>query len=251
VAQANDNTEDSAKHDTIQWSVRGTTRSTRHERSFGSPTNQETNMRHVVATIAMLALLAGCSSEETNEVQADLPVDKGTVKAGAGSSVMMKGDALPLAGKGVVEVGKPLPAAMVSSNALKPVNMADTGGKVRIISVVPSVDTPTCDAQTHELSEENGGLDEQVELITVSMDLPFAQSRFAKEAKISNVTFLSDYNMREFGDNNGLMIAPLGLLARAVIVTDKDNIVRYLQVVPEVTALPDMQAAMDAARKLI
>jgi len=208
-------------------------------------------MRHLLATLAILALVAGCTKKETNEVQADLPVDKGTVQAGAGNSVMMKGGALPLAGKGVVEVGKPLPAAMVSSTALKPVNMADTGGKVRIISVVPSVDTPTCDKQTHELSEENGGLDKQVELITVSMDLPFAQSRFAKEANISNVTFLSDYNMREFGDNNGLMIAPLGLLARAVIVTDKDNIVRYLQVVPEVTALPDMEAAMDAARKLI
>ena len=83
------------------------------------------------------------------------------------------------------------------------------------------------------------------------MDLPFAQSRFAKEAKISNVTFLSDYKEREFGNNNGLVIEPLGLLARAVIVTDQDNIVRHLQVVPEVTALPDMQAAMDAARKLL
>ena len=208
-------------------------------------------MRHVVATIAMFALLAGCSSEDTNLVQADLPIDKGTVKAGAGNSVMMQGDALPLAGKGVVEVGKPLPAAMVSTNELKPFNIADAGGKVRIISVVPSIDTPTCDKQTHELSEENGGLDEQVELVTVSMDLPFAQSRFAEEANISNITFLSDYKDKEFGNNNGLMIGPLGLLARAVIVTDKDNIVRYLQVVPEVTALPDMQAAMDAARKLI
>ena len=83
------------------------------------------------------------------------------------------------------------------------------------------------------------------------MDLPFAQSRFAEEAKISNVTFLSDYKEREFGNNNGLVIEPLGLLARAVIVTDQDNIVRYLQVVPEVTALPDMQAAMDVARELI
>ena len=208
-------------------------------------------MKYAIAIIAMFALLAGCTSKETNEVQADLPIDTGTVSAGAGNSVMMKGDALPLAGKGMVEVGKPLPAAMVSTNELKPFNVADTGGKVRIISVVPSVDTPTCDAQTHALSEENGGLDEQVELITISMDLPFAQSRFAKEANISNVTFLSDYNMRQFGDKNGLMIAPLGLLTRAVIVTDKDNIVRYLQVVPEVTALPDMQAAMDAARALI
>jgi thiol peroxidase len=199
----------------------------------------------------MFALLAGCTSDETSQVQADLPIDKGSVKAGAGSSVTMKGGALALAGTGVVEVGKPLPAAIVSSNELKPVDIADTGGKVRIISVVPSLDTPTCDKQTHELSEDNGGLDKQVELVTISMDLPFAQSRFAREAKISNITFLSDYKNREFGNNNGLLIEPLALLARAVIVTDKDNIVRYLQVVPELTALPDMQAAMQAARALL
>ncbi|UCH48481.1 MAG: thiol peroxidase [Betaproteobacteria bacterium] len=208
-------------------------------------------MKQAIAALGILALLAGCSSEETNQVQADLPVDKGTVSPGAGNSVAIKGDALPLAGKGIVEVGKPLPAAMVSSAELKPINIADSGGKVRIISVVPSIDTPTCDEQTHQLSEDNGGLDESVELITVSMDLPFAQSRFAKEANISNVTFYSDYKSREFGDKNGLMIAPLGLLARAVIVTDQENVVRYLQVVPEVTALPDMQAAMDAARALL
>jgi thiol peroxidase len=101
------------------------------------------------------------------------------------------------------------------------------------------------------LSEKNGGLDKQIELVTVSMDLPFAQKRFASEAKISNVTFLSDYKQREFGNNNGLLIEPLGLLARAVIVTDKDNVVRYLQVVPEVTALPDMQEAMRVARGLL
>ena len=208
-------------------------------------------MKYAIATIAMFALLAGCTSEETNQVQADLPIDKGSVKAGAGSSVTMNGGALALAGTGVVEVGKPLPAAIVSSNELKPVNITDASGKVRIISVVPSLDTPTCDKQTHELSEDNDGLDEKVELVTISMDLPFAQSRFAREAKISNITFLSDYKNREFGNNNGLLIEPLALLARAVIVTDKDNIVRYLQVVPELTALPDMQAAMQAARDLL
>ena len=208
-------------------------------------------MKYAIATIAMFALLAGCTSEETNQVQADLPIDKGSVKAGTGSSVTMNGDALALVGTGVVEVGKPLPAAIVSSNELKPVNITDASGKVRIISVVPSLDTPTCDRQTHELSEDNDGLDKKVELVTISMDLPFAQSRFAKEAKISNITFLSDYKNREFGNNNGLLIEPLALLARAVIVTDKDNIVRYLQVVPEVTALPDMQAAMQAARDLL
>ncbi|HIF51144.1 MAG TPA: thiol peroxidase [Thiotrichaceae bacterium] len=199
----------------------------------------------------MFILLVGCAEEETNQVQADLPIDKGTVVAGMGSNVTMKGDALALTGIGVIEVGKPLPAATLSSNELKTINIAANRGKVRIISVVPSLDTPTCDVQTHELSEENDGLDKKVELITVSMDLPFAQSRFAKEAKINNVTFLSDYKGREFGYNNGLLIEPLALLARAVIVTDKDNIVRYLQIVPELTALPDMQAAMNAARELL
>lgn len=208
-------------------------------------------MKFAIASIGVLALLAGCASSGTNQVQADLPVDKGTVSAGTGNSVTMKGGALPLSGLGAVEVGKPLPEAILSSTSLKPVNITEATGKVRIISVVPSVDTPTCDKQTHELSEENGGLDKNVELITVSMDLPFAQARFAKEAKISNVTFLSDYKDRSFGNSNGLLIEPLGLLARAVIVTDQNNIVRYLQVVPEVTALPDMQAAMQAARKLL
>lgn len=157
----------------------------------------------------------------------------------------MNGGELALTGTGVMKIGQPLPAAILSSNELKPVNITDANGKVRIISVVPSLDTTTCEVQTHELSEKNGGLDKQVELITISMDLPFAQSRFAKESKISNVTFLSDYKDREFGNNNGLLIEPLALLTRAIIVTDKDNIVRYLQIVPEITALPDMPAARD------
>ena len=208
-------------------------------------------MRYAVTALAILLLNAGCGGDETNQVQADLPIDTGSVQAGSGSSVTMRGKALPLSGSGMIEVGKPLPSAVVSSKELKPVNITDAKGKVRIISVVPSLDTPTCDKQTHELSEENGGLDERVELITISMDLPFAQSRFAEAAKISNITFLSDYKNRSFGDNNGLLIAPLALLTRAVIVTDKNNIVRYLQVVPELAALPDMQAAMEAARALL
>jgi thiol peroxidase len=212
---------------------------------------EETTMGRLVLLLGAAALLAACATTKpTNQVQADMPVAKGSAQAGAGHSVTLKGNALALAGE-PVEVGKPLPAATVSSTDLKPVNLADASGKVRVISVVPSLDTPVCDAQTHELSEKNGGLDKNIELITVSMDLPFAQKRFAKEAKISNVTFLSDYKGREFGNNNGLLIEPLGLLARAVIVTDKDNVVRYIQVVPEVTALPDMQEALRVARGLI
>lgn len=207
----------------------------------------------IVTPLAASVLLAACATgpKATNAVQADMPMTSASVAAGAGSSVMMKGSPLPLGGAGMVEVGKPLPGGTVLGADLKPVNLAAGNGKVRIINVVPSIDTPTCDRQTHELSEKNGGLDKQVELITVSRDLPFAQKRFAKEAKIANVTFVSDYNMREFGEANGLVIAPLALLARAVIVVDRDNVVRYLQVVPEVTALPDMQAAIKAARGLL
>ncbi len=208
-------------------------------------------MRYAITALAVLILNAGCSSGDTNQVQADLPIDRGSVQAGQGNSVTMRGKPLALSGSGMIEVGKALPSAVMSSNELKPVNLTEVKGKVRIISVVPSLDTPACEKQTHELSEENGGLDARVELITISMDLPFAQSRFAEAAKINNITFLSDYKNRSFGDNNGLLIEPLALLARAVIVTDKDNIVRYLQVVPELAALPDMQAAMEAARALL
>jgi thiol peroxidase len=83
------------------------------------------------------------------------------------------------------------------------------------------------------------------------MDLPFAQKRFAKEAKINNVSFVSDYKTGEFGKNTGLLIQPLHLLTRTVLVVDKDNVIRYMQVVPEITNLPDMQAAMNAARGLV
>jgi thiol peroxidase len=210
-------------------------------------------MTRAILGLALAAALAGCAapSKQTNEVQADLPVARESAKAGAGNTVNMKGKPIPLSGSGVVEVGKPLPAATLVSTSLGPVNLGEATGKVRIIRIVPSVDTPTCDKQTHELSEKNAGLDKQVEMITVSRDLPFAQKGFAKEAKTAHVTFLSDYNRREFGEAMGLTDAPLQLLARAVIVTDKDNVVRYLQVVPEVTVLPDMQEAMRVARGLL
>ncbi len=179
-----------------------------------------------------------------------ITVNKDSGKAGEGQTVTFKGNPLALLGTGI-EVGKPLPSAVLTGANLAPVNLADSKGKVKIINIVPSVDTKTCEEQTHQLSEKSDGLDKQVELITVSMDLPFAQQRFAKEAKISNVTFLSDYKTGEFGMNHGLMVGPLHLLARSVIVTDKENIVRYIQVVPELTQLPDMPEAMKAAKALL
>ena len=203
----------------------------------------------LTATLATLAVLAGTAvcATAADDVMA---VAKGSVQAGQGNSVTFKGNPLPLAGT-AVKVGEQLPEATLVGAGLKPVNIADGKGKVRIINVVPSLDTPVCDAQTHELAEKDPALAENIELVTVSMDLPFAQQRWARAAKVKGMTFLSDYNGANFGMHNGLLIEPLHLLARAVIVTDKNGVVRYIQVVPEITELPDMQAAMDAAKGLL
>jgi thioredoxin-dependent peroxiredoxin len=90
-----------------------------------------------------------------------------------------------------------------------------------------------------------------VQMLTVSVDTPFAQGRFAKEAKISNVTFLSDYRGGDFGKANGLLVKDPHILARSVMVVDKDNVIRYLQVTPEIAQLPDMEAAFQAANALV
>ena len=201
----------------------------------------------LTATVAALALAAGVAGAVYAD---DMLVAKGSVTAGTGSNVTFKGDPLPLIGTGV-KVGDPLPAATVTGAGLARVNIAEAKGKVRIINIVPSLDTPVCNAQTHELAEKDPTLAQQIELVTVSMDLPFAQARWARAAKVKDMTFLSDYRTAEFGMNTGLLIEPLHLLARTVIVTDKDGIVRYMQVVPEVTELPDMPAAVEAAKRLL
>ena len=182
----------------------------------------------------------------------NMPVANGTAIAGEGNKVLFKGDPLTLAGNGV-KVGDALRDVKVAQNDLSLVNIAQTkgAGKVRIISVVPSLDTPVCEQQTHLLSERNKGLDKMVELITVSVDTPFAQKRFAAEAKIANVTFLSDYRGAEFGKTHGLFLEGPHILTRAVLVVDKTNTIRYLQITPEITQLPDMEEAVQFARRLV
>jgi thioredoxin-dependent peroxiredoxin len=206
----------------------------------------------MIAIRTLTAVAVAVTALVSSPARADdaMTVNKGSVTPGDGQSVTFKGSPLPLSGN-PIKVGQPLPASTLTGGNLKPVNIAESGGKVRIINVVPSLDTPVCDAQTHELVEKDPALADNVELITVSMDLPFAQSRWARAAKVKNMQFLSDYKSGEFGTSTGLLIVPLHLLARSVIVTDKNGIVRYYQVVPEITELPDMQAAMDAAKGLM
>lgn len=206
----------------------------------------------IVLCLAAAACAGMGQSAESGFMYKNLAVAEGSAAAGEGHSVLFKGSPLMLSGNGV-KVGDTLRDVKVAQTDLSLVNITHTKGqgKVRIISVVPSLDTKVCEQQTHHLSEKNKGLDKMVELITVSVDTPFAQKRFAEEARINNVTFLSDYRGADFGKTHGLFLKDPHLLARAVMVVDKHNVIRYLQITPELAQLPDMEEAFQFARSLI
>ena len=164
-------------------------------------------------------------------------------------NITFRGKALTLKGK-LIQVGKAIPNVRLTDLELNMVSLNSIKGKATILSIVPSLDTPTCDKQTHILSEENNRLDQTVTLVTISRDLPFAQKRFAKNAKIHNVLFLSDYRDAEFGQSTGLLIEENRLLTRAIIVLDSKGIIRHLEVVPELTQLPEMEKAFKIAKSL-
>ena len=206
----------------------------------------------VIAAICILTLV-GCTATHSENRQGfmyqDIPVTKKTISIGEGNSVTLHGKNFALSGTGIKVVDM-LRHVQVAKKDLSLIDIADTKGTIRIISVVPSLDTKVCEQQTHYLSEKNNGLDKTVELLTVSVDTPFAQDRFAKEAQIQNVTFFSDYRGGQFGREYGLFIQEPHILSRAVLVVDKENIVRYLQVTPELAQMPDMEAAFQVARSL-
>ncbi len=174
---------------------------------------------------------------------------KGLGWSGEIQTVTLKGKPLTLMGE-KMRVGKTLPNVHLSGLGLNMVDLQSFKGKVTILSIVPSLDTPTCEKQTHILSEENRGLDKVANLITISRDLPFAQKRFASKANIHNIIFLSDYRDAEFGKSAGLLIEENRLLARAIFVLDQNGIIRYLEIVSELSQLPDMERAMEFAQTL-
>ena len=160
----------------------------------------------------------------------------------------MRGNPLTLLGN-EVKVGDQAPDFTVFDNDMKPVSLKDTAGKVRIVASVPSLDTPVCDTEVRRFNEEVTKLP-GVEVLTISMDLPFAQKRWCGAAGVSNVRTLSDYREGSFGNAYGTLIKDLRLNSRAVFVLDKDNTVRHVEYVKEVASQPDYDAAMNAARKL-
>jgi thiol peroxidase len=172
----------------------------------------------------------------------DTPID--LQSSTAGTSVSIKGEAVELY-SGSVKIGDDFPALAAASGIDLPFNH-----KVTIVSTVPSIDTPVCELQTHRLGQSKD-IAPQVDIITISRDLPMAQSRFSKKGKLKRVHFVSDYKTGAFGKQAGLMIRGRELLARAVIVLDPQGIVRYIQVVPEVSHLPDLKKAIAVANELV
>jgi thiol peroxidase len=166
-------------------------------------------------------------------------------------TVTMMGDPIALVGNEVT-VGQKAPEAEVVANDLATVKLsALCRGKVCIITSVPSLDTPVCDTETRRFNEEAGKIGEGITVLTVSMDLPFAQGRWCGAAGVENVQTLSDHRSADFGKAYGVLIKDLHLLARAVFVVDREGTIRYIEVVREVTSEPNYDAALNAAKKLM
>ncbi|WP_261764011.1 thiol peroxidase [Priestia megaterium] len=157
-----------------------------------------------------------------------------------------KGNDVTLLGN-QVKVGDKAPKFTVLANDLSEVTLDSTKGSVRLISVVPSIDTGVCDAQTRRFNEEAAKLD-NVKVLTVSVDLPFAQKRWCGANGIDNVQTLSDHRDLSFGEAYGVAIQELRLLARSIFVVDSNDNVTYVEYLPEVTEHPNYEAAIEAAK---
>lgn len=161
-----------------------------------------------------------------------------------------KGNPLTLIGP-EIKVGDKAPEFSALANDLSPASLADYAGKVLIVAAVPSLDTPVCDIETRRFNTEAAALGDDIKILTLSMDLPFAQARWCGSAGVEAVQTLSDHKDASFAEGYGVLIKELRLLSRAVFVIGRDGVVAYVQYVPEVTDEPDYAAALAAAKELV
>jgi thiol peroxidase len=164
--------------------------------------------------------------------------------------VTMRGNPITLVGKGL-NIGDKAPDFEVLNNDLQPVKLSAYKGKICIISAVPSLDTPICDLQTRRFNKEAAALSADTVILTLSVDLPFAQKRWCGAAGADKVITLSDHRDTSFGQAFGILIKELRLLARAVFVVDKEGIIRHAQIVGEIAQEPDYDAALKAVKQLV
>lgn len=163
--------------------------------------------------------------------------------------VTFKGNPITLLGP-EIKVGAKAPDFTVLSTSLEPVKLSDSNGQVRIISVVPSVDTPVCNLQTRHFNQDASQLG-GVLVLSVSVDLPFALAKYCAAEGIENVKTVSDHKDLDFGLKYGFVIEELRLLARGIVVVDKEGIVRYVEYVKEIAEQPDYDKALAAAKSCL
>jgi thiol peroxidase len=198
---------------------------------------------HILLVAAFFLLIVACATTKPK-----IAFDPGSSQPG--TEVNFRGKPLKLLGE-PTSVGKPLPSVqLVDALTMKEIDLSKEKGSVLFLSIVPSLDTPVCEAQTHYLGEEGSRLAPGVRRIAISRDTPFAQKRFSTEAKLGHLQYLSDYKQGDFGRATGLLTEGLMLLARSVVLVDKKGIVQYIQIVPEMTHLPDMEKAFEKAMEL-
>jgi thiol peroxidase len=150
-----------------------------------------------------------------------------------------------------LKAGDKAPDFTVNKDLMTQVSLSDYAGKVKLISVVPSLDTGVCDAQTRRFNEEAGKLGDNVTILTVSVDLPFAQSRWCGAAGIDKVVTLSDYKTKSFGEAYGVLIKELQLDMRSIFVLDANNTITYVEYLGEMTSHPNYEAAIEAVKALV
>ncbi|MFL2630728.1 MAG: thiol peroxidase [Thermodesulfobacteriota bacterium] len=166
------------------------------------------------------------------------------------AAVTLKGNPITLVGS-ELKVGDKAPDFTCDQGLVPSVSLSDMGDSVKVFNVVLSVDTPVCDAQTRRFNEEAANISGNLKIFTVSADLPFAQKRFCGAAGIERVENISDYKDNSFGEAFGILIKDKGLLARAVFVLDKDNIVKYVEYVSEIASEPDFDSALAVIKSLV
>lgn len=163
--------------------------------------------------------------------------------------VTMKGKPIDLVGP-KLKAGDKAPDFSCVGEGLALITLGETSGTTRLFSVVPSLDTPVCNIQTHKFAESLNALGDKVKAYTISLDLPFAMKRFCAESKITNLTNLSDTHNHSFGEHYGVLIQglPIPLLARAIFVVDSSDTLRHVEIVPEIATEPNYDAALSALK---
>jgi len=166
------------------------------------------------------------------------------------NTTTMHGNPLTLNGT-TLHTGDKAPDFTVLDNNLEAKSLSDYDGKYKFISVVPSLDTSVCDMQTRKVNDEAGNFSDDIIVLTISMDLPFAQARWCGAAGVDHVVTLSDHKDADFGKKFGVLINELRLLNRSIFILDKDNVIRYIEIVQENSNHPDYEKALQALKEIV